>query len=198
MAEYVWLGGGKLDMRSKTRTLNAKDDLSVEKLPIWNYDGSSTGQADGTDSEVFLKPVRVYRDPFRRGKNIIVLCSTYYPKDGRLTESNARDTAKAIFDKDLKAAPWFGIEQEYAMFNKLGRPLGWPSHPGSYPAPQGPYYCSAGSNISFGRPIVEAHYRACLYAGVKIAGCNAEVMPGQWEFQVGPCEGIQAGDDRAC
>jgi len=43
--------------------------------------------------------------------------------------------------------------------------------------------------------IVEAHYRACLYSGVNISGANAEVMPAQWEFQVGPCEGIQMGDD---
>ena len=41
---------------------------------------------------------------------------------------------------------------------------------------------------------MECHYKACLYAGVKIAGENAEVMPSQWEFQVGPCEGIQMGD----
>ena len=40
------------------------------------------------------------------------------------------------------------------------------------------------------QPLVEAHYRACLYAGVKMAGINGEVMPGQWEFQIGPCEGI--------
>jgi len=46
----------------------------------------------------------------------------------------------------------------------------------------------------FGRDIVEAHYRACIYAGVQISGTNAEVMPGQWEFQVGPCEGIAMGD----
>ena len=41
---------------------------------------------------------------------------------------------------------------------------------------------------------MEAHYKACIYAGVKIAGSNAEVMPGQWEYQVGPCEGIDMGD----
>ena len=36
--------------------------------------------------------------------------------------------------------------------------------------------------------------RACLYAGVEISGINAEVMPSQWEFQVGPCTGIDMGD----
>ena len=51
-----------------------------------------------------------------------------------------------------------------------------------------------GTNNIYGRDVVEAHYRACLYAGIQISGTNAEVMPAQWEFQVGPCEGIEMGD----
>ena len=43
----------------------------------------------------------------------------------------------------------------------------------------GPYYCGVGADKVYGRSIVEAHYKACLYAGVKIAGSNAEVMPAQ-------------------
>lgn len=42
--------------------------------------------------------------------------------------------------------------------------------------------------------IADAHYKACLYAGIKISGTNAEVMPGQWEYQVGPCTGVEIGD----
>jgi len=41
---------------------------------------------------------------------------------------------------------------------------------------------------------VDAHYKACLYAGIDISGINGEVMPGQWEFQVGPAVGVSAGD----
>jgi len=51
-----------------------------------------------------------------------------------------------------------------------------------------------GAENSFGRLVVEAHYRACLYAGLGISGINGEVLPGQWEYQVGPVEGIAAGD----
>ena len=59
---------------------------------------------------------------------------------------------------------------------------------------QGPYYCGVGADKAIGRDIVDAHYKACLYAGIGISGINGEVMPGQWEFQVGPVEGISSGD----
>lgn len=45
-AEYVWIGGTMADLRSKTKTLT-KEPKSPADLPLWNYDGSSTGQAPG-------------------------------------------------------------------------------------------------------------------------------------------------------
>eukprot|EP00735_Rhodelphis_limneticus_P007082 TRINITY_DN19578_c0_g1::TRINITY_DN19578_c0_g1_i1::g.24490::m.24490 TRINITY_DN19578_c0_g1::TRINITY_DN19578_c0_g1_i1::g.24490 ORF type:complete len:396 (+),score=90.88,sp/P32289/GLNA_VIGAC/64.90/3e-167,Gln-synt_C/PF00120.19/1.2e-59,Gln-synt_N/PF03951.14/1.4e-16 TRINITY_DN19578_c0_g1_i1:73-1188(+) len=190
-AEYVWLGGlSDVDLRSKTRTLD-KAPQSIDELPIWNYDGSSTGQAPGNDSEVMIKPARIYKDPFRGGNNILVLCDTYLP-DGEPHPMNTRYECVQIMDRAKAQKPWFGLEQEYTLYRDSW-PLGWPKS--GYPGPQGPYYCGAGADKAFGRPIVEAHYRACLYAGIMIAGSNGEVMPGQWEFQIGPAEGIQAGDD---
>ena len=47
---------------------------------------------------------------------------------------------------------------------------------------------------AFGRQVAEEHLAACIKAGIKISGINAEVAPGQWEFQIGPAEGIEAGD----
>lgn len=195
MAEYVWIGGavttGGLDLRSKSRTLNFRPKCA-EELPEWNYDGSSTNQAPGTNSEVVIKPVAMFSDPFRGGDNILVLCATYTP-EGEALETNAREAANALFKQDLASEPWFGIEQEYTLFEADGHtPMGWPK--GGFPAPQGPYYCSAGANVIFGRQVVEEHYKACLHAGIDISGINAEVMPGQWEYQVGPCVGISAGD----
>jgi glutamine synthetase len=207
MAEYVWLGGatttGGLDIRGKTMTLDKKP-TSVSEMKIWNYDGSSTGQAPGKDSEVMMRPVRIFPDPFRGGDNIIVLCEALLPlteqehKDGKPwgkpIPTNSRTAALATFEKALGEKPWFGIEQEYTLIKQDGiRPFGFPET--GFPAAQGPYYCGAGFDSALGRPIVEAHYKACLFAGITISGINAEVMPGQWEYQVGPCVGIDSGDE---
>ena len=72
---YVWIDGTGESMRCKTKTVDSEPS-SHEELPIWNFDGSSTYQAEGCNSDVYLRPVAMFRDPFRRGKNKIVLCET--------------------------------------------------------------------------------------------------------------------------
>jgi len=74
----------------------------------------------------------------------------------------------------------------------LSWPHGWPV--GGYPKPQFQYYCGTGNSNIFGRELMNAHMKACLAAGVQFYGTNAEVMPGQWEFQVGTSKGIDIGD----
>ncbi|KAK4372490.1 hypothetical protein RND71_007874 [Anisodus tanguticus] len=197
IAEYIWIGGSGIDMRSKSRTIS-KPVKHASELPKWNYDGSSTGQAPGEDSEVILYPQAIFKDPFRGGNNILVICDAYTPA-GEPIPTNKRHKAAQIFSdpKVVSEIPWFGIEQEYTLLQpNVNWPLGWPV--GGYPGPQGPYYCGAGADKSFGRDISDAHYKACLYAGINISGTNGEVMPGQWEFQVGPSVGIEAGDHIWC
>jgi len=189
-AMYIWIDGSGEFLRSKTKTLEFVPK-TPEELPIWNFDGSSTGQATGQNSDVYLYPVALFPDPFRRGDNKLVLCETY-THTRQPTASNHRFSCKPVMEVAANEHPWFGIEQEYTLQDVDAHPLGWPKN--GYPGPQGPYYCGVGASKVYGRPVVEAHYRSCLYSGLKISGENAEVMPGQWEFQVGPCEGIEMGD----
>jgi len=102
IAEYIWVDGTGLEMRSKARVLD-KVPNSVEEIPIWNFDGSSCYMADVKNSEVLIKPVAMHPDPFRRGDNVLVLCDSYVWTDSKLTElkpanSNFRFFAKKIFD----------------------------------------------------------------------------------------------------
>ena len=193
--EYVWIGG-KNELRGKTRVLQ-KYVNDITNVPDWNFDGSSTCQADGIDSEVIIKPRVLFCDPFRQGYHKMVLCDAYKP-NGEPISNNNRVWAKEQFDKNLEEEPWFGLEQEYFLIDpKTGYPLGYISDYHNCDDPgkeQGQFYCSAGSENAFGREIVEEHLRACIYAGIKISGVNAEVAPGQWEYQIGPCIGIEEGD----
>ncbi|CAD6575826.1 MAG: glutamate--ammonia ligase [Tremellales sp. Tagirdzhanova-0007] len=189
IAEYIWIDGDG-GLRSKGMTME-KAPKGLQDLKEWNFDGSSTNQAPGDNADVMLRPVAIFRDPFRGGANIMVMCECYN-NDGTPNHSNYRAHCKKVMEQTRADEPWFGLEQEYTLFDADGQVYGWPKM--GFPGPQGPYYCGVGTGKVFARDFIEAHYRACLYAGVKISGINAEVMPGQWEFQVGPCEGESLGD----
>jgi glutamine synthetase len=189
-AMYVWIDGTGEKLRGKTRTFD-KPPKDVSELPEWNYDGSSTGQAEGHNSDCYLKPIRIFPDPFRRDPHILVLCEVLN-SEKKPAATNHRFSCNKTMERAKAEIPWFGMEQEWTMLDQDGHPYRWPKQ--GYPGPQGPYYCAVGHNNIYGRDVVEAHYRACLYAGIQISGTNAEVMPSQWEFQVGPCEGIEMGD----
>ncbi len=184
-AEYIWLDGAKptQQLRSKTRIVSVRggDAITADELPEWSFDGSSTSQSDGGDSDLLLEPVRVVRDPLR-ASGLLVMCEVL-DAEGKPHATNQRARLRATLDAGAAAQdPWFGFEQEYTLLS-AGRPLGFPES--GFPAPQGPYYCGVGSGQVFGRELVEQHAQACLDAGLMIYGTNAEVMPGQWEFQIG-------------
>ncbi|KJH48555.1 glutamine synthetase, beta-grasp domain protein [Dictyocaulus viviparus] len=170
LATYVWIDGTGENLREKTRTLDV-DPGSVENYPHWHFDGSSTYQAEkGEDSDMILKPVSLFSDPFWGGQHKLVLCEVF-DAHSNPSKTNHRHLCKQAMDKIQHTKPLFGLEQEYLFLNRDGYPLGWPEH--GYPAPQGPYYCSVGADRAFGREIVNAHYRASLHAGLSLFGINA-------------------------
>ena len=189
-AEYIWIDGTEPTplMRSKTKIM---PDGATE-FPIWGFDGSSTNQAPGANSDCVLRPVYDCADPIRGGNDRLVLCEVLLP-DMTPHPTNTRAACAEVAEKFASEEAWFGIEQEYTLFEADGQqPLGFPE--GGFPGPQGPYYCGVGTDLIFGREISEVHASACIDAGIGIAGTNAEVMPGQWEFQVGPLGPLEVSD----
>src|SRR5213593_1248104 len=186
-AEYIWIDGTQptQKLRSKTKIVPAG-----EKPPIWAFDGSSTQQATGDQSDCVLQPIFACSDPIRGADNKLVLCEVMLV-NGQPHKTNMRRANVEMAERFKGFDTWFGIEQEYTFFEG-SRPLGFPD--GGFPAPQGGYYCGVGADEIFGRPVVEKHLDNCLAAGLAISGINAEVMPGQWEFQVGPVGPLEVSD----
>jgi glutamine synthetase len=188
-AEYIWIDGTEPTplLRSKTKII-----ADGKEPPIWGFDGSSTNQATGEHSDCMLKPVFVCPDPIRGGDNILVLCEVDNAKDQKPHITNTRAACAKSAKKFAKHEMIFGIEQEYTFLKLDGTPLGFPA--GGYPGPQGPYYCGVGAGRVVAREIIEEHTQACIDAGLMIEGTNAEVMPGQWEFQIGAADALTVSD----
>jgi glutamine synthetase len=187
-AEYIWIDGTEPTARLRSKTKVLADNTEP---PIWGFDGSSTNQAPGSNSDCVLQPVLTVPDPIRGGDDKLVLCEVLLT-DMTPHPTNTRAHLRPIAEQYASQEPLFGIEQEYTFF-KAGRPLGFPEG-GGFPPPQGFYYCGVGADEVYGRDVVEAHLENCLKAGLSISGINAEVMPGQWEFQVGPLGPLDVAD----
>lgn len=186
--EYIWLDGNQPTQMMRSKTLVVSDfDGIVENAPLWSFDGSSTMQAEGNSSDCILKPVWICPDPQR--KNGYLVMTEVMNADGTPHSTNARAT---IDDDDEDF--WFGFEQEYVLWDlQHHTPLGFPA-PGYFPPPQGPFYCSVGAEFIVGRDLVDEHLDACIEAGLNIEGINAEVMKGQWEYQIFAKGAKEAGD----
>ena len=186
IAEYIWVDGTEPTalVRSKTKIIhNTNDVVSLSTFPQWQFDGSSTNQAPGANSDCLLEPARFVPDPVRGGNSYLVLCEVYNP-DGTPHVSNHRAKLRAAMKAGGEGAEaWVAFEQEYTFF-KGSRPLGF-GDDRRYPAAQGPYYCGVGADEVYGRNVVEKHMALCMEAGIVLTGINAEVMPGQWEYQCG-------------
>ena len=216
ICEYIWLDADN-NFRSKTKVL-LNHDID-NGFPLWNYDGSSTKQAVGKSSEVFVRPVKVTRDPFRLQSQIdsfLVLCDTWVVDKEKSKKQNAvvyvphkdntRRQAQVTFgsEETIKEDPWFGIEQEF-FFTKRDEkfeaeaPVGmktvdgkqWVSNTGKE---QGDFYCGVGSNNIKCREVAEHVLNNIMICeSIACTGYNWEVAPGQCEFQIFG-QGIDAAD----
>jgi glutamine synthetase len=186
IAEYIWVDGTVPTslVRSKTKIIKGSSDgVALDTFPKWAFDGSSTNQAEGANSDRILMPVCFVPDPVRGKGAWLVMCEVFQP-DGTPHSSNKRAALRTVMAGGAaKTNPWIAFEQEYTFFEG-SKPLGFPSER-RFPAAQGPYYCGVGADEVYGREVVEEHMRVCLAAGIELTGINAEVMPGQWEFQCG-------------
>jgi glutamine synthetase len=192
--EYIWVDGAipTKKLRSKIKIVDVEDrtNVSLSDMPDWGFDGSSTGQAEGNFSDCKLVPVRVYNHQY--GHIPLVLCEVWNADGVTGHETNTRWDLRELQEKLIDQDVWVGLEQEYTLFQGQ-RPLGWPE--GGYPPPQGPFYCGVGADEAFGRQLVEEHMYQCINYGISLSGINAEVMPGQWEFQVGAGDPLKISDD---
>lgn len=190
---YVFVDGSLENVRAKTRTLGF-EPKNPEDCPRWTFCGLGTYQWGDASakSEMYMEPVALFRDPFLKGRNKLVLCQVFQ-HDGTPHETNTRHPCAEVMAKAAGQAPWFGIEQEYVIRGRDGLPIGWPKD-GNVIKPLGPFFYGVGAENTVGRQISDAHLKACAYAGVKIGGTNSEVVLSQWEYQVGPLEGTAAGD----
>lgn len=188
LVEYVWLDSEN-NPRSKTRMLNEKLEKENLEIPLWTFDGSSTGQASGSNSEILLKPCAAFPDPFRGGDCIMALCETYN-LDMTPHKTNSRHKANKLFQEHVEHEPLFGIEQEFFL-EKNDQILAF-SDKNNLPVSQGNYYCGNGKH-AIGRAFMDAAFKRCIMAGLKVTGYNAEVAPSQWEIQV-CADGINASD----
>lgn len=209
--EYLWLGKDKYTeyihgdntlkvlrkifyTKVKTINLSLNEDFNKSFIDhIWSFDGSSTGHIipdlnNNLNTEIILKPVKMYKHPF--DLDYLILCECYY-MNGTPHESNTRSQVLDTFKKYEDMNPWFGLESEY-LFMDNNNIYGWNMN--QLPE-QNEYYCGTSQYHPYLRNIVEEHYNKCLNIGIHICGYNAEVMPSQWEFQIGPYGPICVSDD---
>ena len=207
--EYIWLDGSEpQQLRSKTKIVDNTDTNNPEDYTMWSFDGSSTLQAEagkGKNTDCLLKPVFVCKDPFRGLYNKLVFCEVLNPDGTPHPTNNRRKLADTLNHLNINSmikdlSPWLGWEQEYTLTHKpnmpfgegIGLPLGF--EVGKNPRAQGDYYCGIGADTVIGRQIVEEHMNMCLEIGLDISGINAEVLLGQWEYQIGPVTPLNGSD----
>src|SRR5258708_21674577 len=117
---YIWIDGTSptQTLRCKTKVIPyTKNELNVADIPQWNFDGSSTYQALGHDSDLTLQAVCLVKNPLSKEANdYLALCEVLNP-DGTPHMSNNRARLVKLMEQGGKDQdPWIGFEQEYTFF----------------------------------------------------------------------------------
>ena len=101
IAEYLWIDGGNPTsrIRSKTRVLEIEDKISLSVFPEWSFDGSSTEQAEGNNSDCVLEPVFYCFDPTRKGIHTVLILCEVYDVDGNPHPTNHRAKLREILNE---------------------------------------------------------------------------------------------------
>ena len=187
--EYVWLDNNKF--RSKTKIIKRqKDILKLEDIPIWNFNGYATNQKNIEDSEMIIKPVAIYNDPFRRHKNKLVLCDLWNSIEEPFV-NNTRIEAYNLFNLKNELKPMFGIEQEFII---LEGSIDAKSIPDQCVKPNPEYYCSVGNKLCKYRTFTDSILYNCFISGLNITGLNFHSNKNHVEIQI-LNTGIRASDD---
>ena len=94
--DYVWLDGYSPVQNLRTKCMMREFDEfpTLEQLPEWGFDGSSTQQAEGGDSDCVLKPVALYPDGTREN-GVLVMCEVMLP-DGTPTRRMPAPRSRTI------------------------------------------------------------------------------------------------------
>ena len=214
--DYVWLGGeGTQNLRTKVRyeVIDVENpqqaptpDELFSQIPEWSYDGSSTEQAETENSDLIIRPVKIFGNAFQanRGRGVpayFVFCEVFN-QDGTPHESNERAKLREVLDSvdpENDQQPIFGIEQEYVFWDPENDiPSGWKWNEeesmGESPSVDGSYYCGVGGDSILHRQLAESHTELCLQTNIPMAGFNSEVMKSQWEYQLQPLPALDAAD----
>jgi len=205
--EYVWIDGNG-ELRSKIKINCDENVININELnrcELWNFDGSSTNQPSNITSDItydnisdiILNPVRLYYNTLIKSPpNALFVFCECLNKDLTPHISNFRKKCKDTNSICETFECFFGIEQEYVIFERNNTPYKWKDlkNPGLTEI-QGPYYCSVGGDRNFGRQISNEHLSCCIESNINICGTNSEVMASQWEYQIGVCDALQVSDD---
>lgn len=196
--EYIWLDGNdSKSLRSKVRYVNlTPDDNMISSIPEWSFDGSSTNQAKTEDSDLILKPVRVFQNALesRQGPALYVLCEVYNT-NGTPHKSNTRNRLA----KNIQVAPnqglWVAVEQEFVLIDPAtGKPLGWEKYEDGKPPSQGKYYCGVGADTLMSRQLMDGFMSILPQSGIMLDGYHPEVMLSQWEYQTAAGSPLDVAD----